>query len=89
MPKEVILENIPDNGDNIENLSSVELEEAMKNRFVNMNDVGEHVSRLAGRILTIIDASISDRQQNKAMKDLIKQEVGKTLDVLHELEEKK
>jgi len=32
---------------------------------------------LSGRILTIIDACISDKAQNKAMKDLIKQELWK------------
>jgi len=30
---------------------------------------------LSGKILTIIDACISDKAQNKAMKDLIKQEL--------------
>jgi len=28
---------------------------------------------LSGKILTLIDASIADKQQNKALKDLIKQ----------------
>lgn len=31
-----------------------------------------HFRRLAGKVLTVIDASIADAKQNKAMKDLLK-----------------
>jgi len=37
------------------------------------------IKHLLGRILTIVDASIADKQQNKALKDLIKQEVRNLL----------
>lgn len=33
--------------------------------------------RLSGKILTIIDASINEKIQNKAIKDLIKEEIRK------------
>jgi len=32
--------------------------------------------RVSGKVLTIIDASIQDRQQNKAVKDLIRNEIS-------------
>ncbi len=35
----------------------------------------EDVKHLLGRVLTIIDASISDIEQKKAVKDLIKEEI--------------
>jgi hypothetical protein len=35
---------------------------------------------LAGKILTIIDASIADKQHNKAVKDLIKREIRIEID---------
>lgn len=45
-----------------------------------VKDTGSHVrlemfemSSLIGKILTIVDASISDKEQRKAVKDLVKQ----------------
>ena len=40
---------------------------------------------LAGRILTIVDASISDKQQNKCVKDLIKSEFHRRINTLQEM----
>jgi dynactin complex subunit len=34
---------------------------------------------LAGRVLIIIDASVTDSRQNKAMKDMVKEEIRKLL----------
>ena len=36
-------------------------------------------SYLVGRVKTVIDASIADKQQNKALKDLLAQEIWKTM----------
>ena len=38
------------------------------------NEVRPRLKHLQGRILTIIDATISDKNQNKALKDLINTE---------------
>jgi hypothetical protein len=34
-----------------------------------------HISYLEGKLLTILDASIQDREQRKALKDLVRQEL--------------
>jgi|GEM_PF-6306161 len=47
--------------------------------LLHYTDIEMRVKNMAGRILTIIDASISDKQQNKALKDLIKGEIRETL----------
>ena len=37
-----------------------------------MKDIEAHTKQLEGRILTLIDATISDTQQNKAQKDIVR-----------------
>jgi hypothetical protein len=39
----------------------------------------DEMQHLLGQVLTIIDASVHDPRQNKAMKDLIKQRFGHTV----------
>lgn len=39
------------------------------------DEVNQNVDYLKGRILTILDASIQDPDQRKALKDLVKQEI--------------
>jgi len=39
---------------------------------IGISDVSESILQLLGEVLTIIDAAIGDKQQNKAVKDLIK-----------------
>ena len=48
-------------------------------KLINYYRLEDDIKSLAGRILTIIDAGISDKQQNKALKDLIKKEVRDSL----------
>lgn len=40
---------------------------------------------LKGKVLTVIDASIADKQQGKAVKDLIHQQFNEQLDWIHHL----
>lgn len=40
-------------------------------KFFTLNSVTAQIRFLQGRVLTIIDASIADKQQNKALKDVI------------------
>jgi len=40
---------------------------------------------MAGRLLTVIDASISDKVQNKAIKDLLKGEIREFLNTFQNL----
>ena len=40
----------------------------------------DNVKRLAGKVLTLIDASIAEDKQNKAMKDLVKQYFRETIE---------
>lgn len=42
---------------------------------VDYSVISAQIKNLTGRILTIIDASISDREQRKAIKDLIRNEM--------------
>lgn len=42
------------------------------------DEVNMNVGYLKGRILTILDASIQDPEQRKALKDLVKQEIEET-----------
>ena len=44
----------------------------------------QELKLLAGRVLTIIDASVNDHRQNKAMKDLIKGEFYERFSALQE-----
>lgn len=49
-------------------------------RIVGYYEIEYPIRRLAGKILTILDASINDSKQNKAIKDLVKGEVFETID---------
>lgn len=51
--------------------------------ILSYSDMEATASYLTGRILTIVDSSVSDRAQNKAMKDLVKQCVYERLDWIY------
>ena len=60
-------------------INLVELEKKVKEfninyKIVHYNYFEQEYRLLSGKILTIIDASIADKQQNKCVKDLIKSE---------------
>ena len=59
-------------------------------KLVDHSFVVKRMSNLLGRMLTIIDASISDKQQNKAIKDIIKgefvDEYGNLADIMYNQE---
>lgn len=42
---------------------------------VNQGSLSSQMSFLVGRVLTIIDASIADPRQNKALKDILEKEI--------------
>lgn len=48
-------------------------------RAVKFERILDDVKDLSGKILTIIDASVVDPKQNKAIKDLIKTDINKFL----------
>lgn len=50
-----------------------------KERAVRFDRLLNDLKDLAGKVLTVIDASISDEKQNKAIKDLIKSNFAKTI----------
>ena len=58
----------------IPTIPSTELSELMGKKRFSGNEITESLNYLLGRVLTIIDASISESKQNKAVKDLIKGE---------------
>lgn len=47
-------------------------------RLLKFGNVNEQLYSMKGKILTLIDATISDKQQNKATKDFIHDIVGTT-----------
>lgn len=53
-----------------------------------LNSINTQIGFLMGKVLTIIDASISEKQQNKAMKDLIKNEFYSKLDWIRQISTK-
>jgi hypothetical protein len=48
-------------------------------KIVHYNYIEDNFRHLAGKILTIIDASISENRQNKCIKDLIKSEFSEKI----------
>jgi len=50
-----------------------------KERAVRFERLKDDIKDLSGRVLTIVDASIADKTQNKAMKDLIKSQFARIL----------
>lgn len=56
------------------------------------SQIGEMKRFLEGRILTIVDASVSDREQRKAIKDLVRESIwseeGYTKSILNVVEGK-
>jgi len=48
-------------------------------RAVRFGRLRDDIKDLSGRVLTIVDASIADKTQNKAMKDLIKSQFARIL----------
>ena len=51
-------------------------------KIVHYNYIEDNFRHLAGKILTIIDASISENRQNKCIKDLIKSEFSEKIYVI-------
>lgn len=66
-------------------LSLDEIGELMDKPFFSGRSFSAQVNFLQGRILTIIDASFSDKEQRKAMKDVIKGEFIETLSHITDL----
>ncbi len=54
---------------------NIEVSKTDSIKEVHYDYIEDQIRVLSGKILTIIDASISDKQQNKCVKDLIKSEV--------------
>lgn len=63
-------------------LSPDELADLMIKPSLSGNCVSSQIRFLAGKILTIVDASVQDEKQNKAVKDLIRNEVASTLGLI-------
>lgn len=61
------------------NISLEEFSKKIKENTLSAEAMSSQIRFLAGRILTIIDASVHEEKQNKAMKDLIRNEVASTL----------
>jgi len=57
------------------------MEKEVKTTFSSKN-IADFESTVLGKILTIIDASIVDKEQREAMKSLIKQQVWSTTDIV-------
>src|SRR6185312_2679662 len=51
--------------------------------YSHFDSINYSVRHLAGKILTIVDATAGDRQQRKATKDLVKEAFKHTLDQIH------
>jgi len=49
---------------------------------ISLTDVGSVLSKLEGKILTIIDASFSVKEQNEAVKSLIRNSVWDEFDIV-------
>lgn len=47
--------------------------------LVHYSNLEMEIKLLSGRVLTILDASFNDKQQNKAVKDLVKREIRDVL----------
>jgi len=60
-------------------ITTGEFSKKMAEKSLSGHSVSSQIRFLAGRILTIIDASIKEEKQNKAIKDLIRNEVANTL----------
>ena len=63
------------------NIPKTDVEIALENgeKLLAYSHTEWYLRRLTGQILTIIDASISELKQNKAIKDLIKNEIRENL----------
>lgn len=51
--------------------------------YSHFDAINYSVRHLAGKILTIVDASVPDREQRKATKDLVREAIKHTLDQIH------
>lgn len=67
-----------------DSLSINELGKEFEKKFFTGTWVCHELRFLLGRILTIVDASVIDQRQNKAMKDLMKGEFVKELNHVSE-----
>lgn len=52
---------------------------------IRVGAIDENLNNLRGRVLTVIDASISDIDQKKAIKDLIHSEFDKKISWIYEM----
>ncbi len=68
-----------------EEMSAEDVDKELQKKLVNMSDVNDVFNQVIGEVLTIVDASVVDKSQNKAMKDLIKHSIYDGLDTLHAL----
>jgi len=55
--------------------------EKKEHRLLKFSNVNQQLSFMKGKLLTLIDASISGEKQNKATKDIVHQIVGSTVNL--------
>lgn len=71
-----------------ENMTEANEEEVgafLKKKMVSMHEVTGTVENAVGEVLTIIDGCITDKEQKKAIKSMIKHSMYDILDTLHAL----
>jgi len=69
----------------IEEVDESVVNKELEKKSVNLVTISDNFKGMVGRVLTIIDASVTDKEQKKAMKDLIKAEIYDTEDSLFAL----
>lgn len=74
--------------DSASEMSAEDVDKALGQKLVNMFDVDNVFNTIVGETLTVIDASLTDKEQKKAVKDLIKHSIYDGLDTLHALSDK-
>lgn len=71
----------------MEELDEGDVDDILKGKGVNMFDVTHTVEHSVGEVLTVIDGCITDKEQKKAIKSMIKNSMYDILDTLHALSE--
>ena len=71
----------------VEEVDPEYVDSELKKVIVDMQEVGKQFEIVVGDVLTLIDASMTDKDQKKALKSLIKVAIYEGLDNLHALSE--
>ena len=74
--------------DSASEMSAEEVDKVLERTLISMKDVNSVFNTIVGETLTVIDASLTDKEQKKAVKDLIKHSMYDGLDTLHALTDK-